>query len=593
MRTLVHVTHEAIIKVGGIGAVLQGLLTCRAYCEREQRSILIGPLFAHEGGRSRPLGPGGEVLYSSLESVAPHPVSQALDQVRRDYHVEIVYGHRSFDDPHGKNKVSPEVVLIDVSRMNVHHVNTFKRRLWEAYGLDSKLHEHSWEYDLYLKLAEPALAVLRALGAADPGDHCVIFAHEFMGLPTALAAAMDPGDVFRTVFHAHEVSAMRRIVEEHPGHDVTFYNALSRAMAEEHYLDDVFGSQDSYYRHALVKTSRHCDRIFSVGDHVTKELRFIGPEFANAKIETVYNGIPSEKITLDERITSEERLRDYAEALLGDRPDYVFSHVTRTAVSKGLWRDLFVLEHLERAFRQTGKTAVLFVLSTEVPPRRPDDVREMERWWDWPVAHREGGNDLSHGEALFYAGVQAFNTRARQIKVLFVNQFGFERAVCGRRMPADLQFADLRRGTHLEFGQSIYEPFGIAQLEPLTFGGICVPSSVCGCVGFVEDVTGGREVPNVVIARYDDYHVPGNDMKALLGLSREERSRHERAVAEQVARRILKVLPTSRAQADELLASGCELAEMMSWNIVADQFILPAVDAICEDRPTIRVAKPA
>ena len=39
-------------------------------------------------------------------------------------------------------------------------------------------------------------------------------------------------------------------------------------------------------------------------------------------------------------------------------------------------------------------------------------------------------------------------------------------------MPADMEFLDIRRGSDLEFGQSIYEPFGIAQVEPLTYGAI-------------------------------------------------------------------------------------------------------------------------
>ena len=47
MSTVVHVTHEAIQKVGGIGAVLQGFFTAKTYNEGVKRSILVGPL----GGR--------------------------------------------------------------------------------------------------------------------------------------------------------------------------------------------------------------------------------------------------------------------------------------------------------------------------------------------------------------------------------------------------------------------------------------------------------------------------------------------------------------------------------------------------------------
>ena len=43
------------------------------------------------------------------------------------------------------------------------------------------------------------------------------------------------------------------------------------------------------------------------------------------------------------------------EVIESERPDYIFSHVTRMALSKGMWRDLKVLWHLEKKFRQTGQ----------------------------------------------------------------------------------------------------------------------------------------------------------------------------------------------------------------------------------------------
>ena len=55
-------------------------------------------------------------------------------------------------------------MLIDVERMNLDKINTFKAGLWELFGIDSMRYEDSREYDLYVKLAQPALAVLRALG---------------------------------------------------------------------------------------------------------------------------------------------------------------------------------------------------------------------------------------------------------------------------------------------------------------------------------------------------------------------------------------------------------------------------------------------
>jgi hypothetical protein len=36
----------------------------------------------------------------------------------------------------------------------------------------------------------------------------------------------------------------------HPGHDTMFYNVLRSAMAQGLYVEDVFGSQAGYYKHA-------------------------------------------------------------------------------------------------------------------------------------------------------------------------------------------------------------------------------------------------------------------------------------------------------------------------------------------------------
>lgn len=582
MRTVAHVTHEAIQKFGGIGTVLEGLLTSAPYRQAGLRTILVGPLFPAPDGQH--LGPTGEVLYSSLDHVSCRKVGKALDRVGLHYHTPIVYGRRSFTSPDNGTTARPEVLLIDVSRMNLQRVDEFKWQLWESFGIDSTRYESAWEYDMYVRLATPAIAALKALETIDDDNECVVVAHEFFGMPTALAAIRDPSPRFRSIFYAHEVATMRRIVEEQPGHDVSFYNALSAAIRRGQYLTDVFGPQDGYYRHALVQTARHCHTIFAVGEAAAKELRFMGPEFADTDIRTTYNGIPSERIDLTQRRASRECLQDYAQTLLGDRPDYVFTHVGRMATSKGFWRDLRVLAQLETMFRREGLSAVLFVLSTELPGRRSADIHTMERTWHWPVAHREKEPDLSWGEAIFYQGVQEFNARARQIKVVFVNQFGWERRVCGERMPEEMEFIDIRRGSDVEFGQSVYEPFGIAHLEPLTYGAICVPSSVCGCVGFIQTVSGAEPTPNIVVADYCDWGEEQREPKAWLKLTRRQRERHEAHVAAAVAGRIFKNLPRDEQTMRSLMDGGYELACRMSWDVVARDYILPGIDDVCRDK---------
>ena len=394
-------------------------------------------------------------------------------------------------------------------------------------------------------------------------------------MPTALAGILDPHSHFHTVFYAHEVATIRRLVEEHQGHDTMFYNVMQRAHDEQLYVNDVFGNQAGYFKHALVEASKHCDHIYAVGDYVAEELRFLAPEFQNADIDIVYNGIPAYEITVADKRASKAKIQRYCETLLGYRPDYVFTHVTRLVPSKGLWRDLRVLAQMDQMLDERGQTAVFVLLSTEVSRRRDCDIRLMESTYGWPVAHREGWPDLSGGEADFYTAIQQFNARSRSIKAVFINQFGFDARSCGTRMPADVEFIDIRKGSDVEFGQSIYEPFGIAQLEPLTFGGICVFTGICGCAGFARDVTGGQPVPNIIVADYTRLvDAPTDGIEDLLQIGRDQRNRIEEIEGIRVAMEIIARLPESESDMANLIAEGYRLARNMSWDVVVRRYLL-------------------
>ncbi len=580
----VHVTHEAAGKIGGIGAVLHGLFTCPSYLDAIGRSILVSPLFTTEGPVETRLGEDGEVLYSSVDGLINPGYSNAFRRIESMYNVGIVYGRRTFVDAQTGTRSSPEVLLIDVRYMDLGMLNEFKRRLFEQFGIQSHLHEHLWEYDQYVRLAAPAIAALKALGAAD--ERTTVIAHEFMGMPTALAAILEPYCHFRTAFYAHEVATIRRIVEESSGHDTMFYNVLHQAHKNHLYVNDVFGNQSSYFKHALVEAAKHCDHIYAVGDYVADEMRFMAPEFEGADIDVVYNGIPAYEITLSDKLASKDKMQRYCQTLLGYRPDYVFTHVTRLVRSKGLWRDLLVLAEIDKMLRQQNQTAVFVLLSTEVSRRRSSDIYNMEAAYGWPVAHREGWPDLSGGEAHFYTAIQKFNARSRNVKILFLNQFGFDPRSCGGQMPGDIEFIDIRKGSDVEFGQSIYEPFGIAQLEPLTFGGICAVSSVCGCAGFVRDVTGGQPTRNVIIADYThliDY--PYKDMEDLMQIDRQTRDRIESAESLRVAHEVMERLPKSEADLQALIKSGYQLACNMSWDVVVRKYLLNDLRHILQRQP--------
>jgi hypothetical protein len=572
--TVVHITHEAAGKIGGIGAVLDGMLTSKSYQQEVDRTILISPLFNTEGDISMRLGEGGEVLYSSMDGLVRSNYMAAFRRIETTFNVEIVYGRRTFKDPMNGVISRPEILLIDITRMDGAPLNEFKGALFREFGIRSNMYEHLWEFEQYMRLAVPAIAALKAIGAAEPEKPTILVSHEFMGMPTALAGILDPYN-FKTVFYAHEVAPIRRIVEGHSGHDTMFYNVSRKAQKQDLYVNDVFPDQRSYFKYTLVDAARHCDNILAVGDCVVDELRFLSPEFRLADIDLTYNGIPAYQISLAEKYESRDKLRNYCKNLLGWKPDFVFTHVTRLVLSKGLWRDLRVLEHMDSRFRTLNLTGVLLVLSTETHRRRPQDIHRIETEYNWPVAHREGMPDLSGGEAAFYAGVQEFNARSRNIKVIFINQFGFDRASCGMRMPADMEFMDIRKGSDVEFGQSIYEPFGIAQLEPLTFGGICVPTSICGCAGFVKTVAGGEDVPNVIFADYTELNGDGGkDLEEMLKIDRSYRDAIEHKISEKVALEICARLPKNDQEFNSMLQTGYELARHMGWESVVSNYVL-------------------
>lgn len=230
----------------------------------------------------------------------------------------------------------------------------------------------------------------------------------------------------------------------------------------------------------------------------------------------------------------------------------------------------------------------MIVLSTEVAPRRSCDIYNMESSYNWPIAHREGWPDLSGGEAAFYTAVQEFNARSRNIKIIFINQFGFSRKSCGRRMAEDIEFTDIRRASDVEFGQSIYEPFGIAQLESLTFGGICILSSVCGCVGFVQDVMETKNLRNIIIADYTDLQGEHfTDIEDMLLIHHGLRDRIESSTSEKTAAQICERLAANQADTEQMLDSGYRLAEKMSWDVVMKNYLLTNLEKTLNNQQQI------
>jgi glycosyltransferase involved in cell wall biosynthesis len=573
------------------------MLGVRAYVDRVARTILVGPMdTGNVEEMARLVAPGNrlEIRYSSYHGVdeVGMLLSNRLHVIEGQYNVRILYGTRAFGD------ARHEVVLVEGRWIAPQWVNAYKGRLYDRFGIQSDRYEHDPEYAMHVNAAEPAYKALQAVlslgmhghqdaGAAS-GARRFIIAHEFMGLPLCYSATLhDPG-AYRTIFYGHEVTTVRPIVEFHPGHDTMFYNVLARAQEQGLYLETVFGDQSGFFKHGLIRpAAANCDRIFAVGDQVVAEMRFLGLDWAGTNIDLVYNGVPSDEISLDDKKASRNRLQQYCLNLLGYRPDYVFTHVTRFIPSKGLWRDLRVMEHLDGLLAERGQRAVLFVLSSVIPVGRPPKaVMAMEAAYGWPAYHREATihvddmdvPDLVAHEIPFHRAIEAFNRTARASRVVLVNQYGWSRDRCGWQMPADMEFMDIRYGSDLEFGQSVYEPFGIAQLEPLSFGALCVVSNVCGCVGFLRQA-GGQDIPNVIVANYvaDRTGQGSRSLQGALAIDQAYRDQIEAAQAGEVAQQIVDRLPQDDAEAQQLLEKGFAISQKMSWQVVVEEYLLPGL----------------
>lgn len=586
--TIAHVTHEAVEKIGGIGTVLEGLITSPVYRRAVKRSILVGPLhdWSPPGDPVARIGAHGlRVRYSGPDRMDPEGLGARLRPIELAFNAPMVLGVREYaHEIDTSRRADADVLLIDVAAIDKRRLGEFKHLLFERYGLDCGRYEHDWGFEEYCRLALPAWHALMAL--IPPEDlPAVLISHEFMGMCAALHAALDPLRRVRTVFHAHECSTARAIVESHPGHDAAFYPAMRRAMRQGRHVADVFGDQMHNPRHALISLVHNLDFTLAVGDETANEMRFLSAQTARADIRVCYNGAPSERIDEPARRRSRALVDEWAKNAFGFTPDYLFTHVTRPVISKGLWRDLAMCAAMEQRIKDEGKRALYVLLTCGARPRTLDDVRAMRARYGWPNEHQEGYPDVTGPETEPWRTIRIYNNPGRPgsgaVHAALVNQFGFSRETLGDDAPQGVSLADLRRAADVEFGMSIYEPFGIAQLEPLHAGGICVVSSVCGCAGFARMALkeSGRKEGSfgpLVIADYTA-HSNGESER----MTQAERDAHENVVSNAAAMRVFERLARTSEQRAALTEAGGALAARLGWDRVCEEMFLPAMrDAV-------------
>jgi hypothetical protein len=265
----------------------------------------------------------------------------------------------------------------------------------------------------------------------------------------------------------------------------------------------------------------------------------------------------------------------------------IFTGVMRCELSKAPWRNLGLLRRL--AERREDLSAAFLWLSAPKPRPTRDLV---ERWADgyrWPLEHRPApAGDLRPDEVALWRSADELNQAfAGRCAMLYVNQFGWSKEVLGALDPGASTFADLRSATDVEVGLSIYEPFGIAPLEPYSAGAVCVLSDACGCAQYLTTL--GLD-QTVVIGRFTSHSVPPEEVTAevLRGL--------EQRVYDQVLDEVLRRLgfagggrDVPRARIQDFAAhwrehreprarAAQEAAARLSWAAALQDHLLPAIE---------------
>ncbi len=566
MKIAVHITHEAMKKVGGIGAVLSGVCTTKAYKTFFDKTLFYGPLWGSRSEIYTNIEKTGEILLSTLDNYDKNHYKEFFDGVKQKYNIDIIYGKRKLIDESDASKTNiVDVILIKTASMKQEGVVKFKFKLWEKFGIQSDLYEHDWDYEQYLRIAIPFLEILDKLYGA--GGNYYDFAHEYMGVPSALSVVSQKQH--KTIFVAHEVSPVRSLVEKSSGHDISFYNILSEEHGKRTF-EEVFGSQKQNPRNELIEQAVNFDSIFAVSDLIKEEYLFLVPDTPLKKIKTVYNGLSVQNISADQKKQSRELINTYIDKLLGFKPDVVFTHVTRLVMSKGLWRDIALLHYLDEIFHSKNLKGVYVLLSTFVAAGRPaEDVLRMEKEYGWPVNHRYGWPDIMGLEAEIYDYLQIFNKKSKAIKALFINQFGFNREKCGTRVPENAHFVDLRIASDAELGFSIYEPFGIAQLETIPFGGTALLSSSCGSVSLLDEVFKNAEFKPYYVL---DFVSEGRGIKHL---TIEKRTEIERELFKEHAQSIFETLPVTEEKRKKYLKNTLLYSPRLGWENIVKTYLLP------------------
>ncbi len=491
----------------------------------------------------------------------------------------MVYGKRIVISEFNPSKsATVDTLLVDITKMKKEIVDFYKYLFWERFDLASDQYENEWDYEQYFRLGICYFDLLKVL--YPEAKFIYHFSHEYMGVPSLLALEFNPDfkpEKNIRIFYAHEIAPVRRIIENHPGYDISFYNLLEKAKEEKRSLEEIFGSQMDWYRTALVKLTQRFDKIFAVGDLVLEEYKFLCPEIDPKKLKIVYNGLPIDSVSFEEVRRSREKFFKSLSRRGYEKIDLIFSHVCRLVKSKGIWRDLKLLYFLDFFLEKTGLRGIFFLLSTQIPKgREPELVERMVKEYNWPFEHRIGWPDLIGYEIEINELVERFNSHAKSLKAIFINQFGISKRKCGIDFPEEITTKELKIASDVELGFSIYEPFGISHIEVLPSGGLSLLSTSCGVYYILERIFKEDFKPYFGV----NFINIAKDLpeELLLSINPSTREVLEELVLAREARAIFEKLPKNEKERRKIYEKVQSYLSLLKWETIVENFLIPALE---------------
>ncbi|MBI2301879.1 MAG: hypothetical protein HYU66_23495 [Armatimonadetes bacterium] len=449
-----------------------------------------------------------------------------------------------------------------------------------------------------------ARAVLAELAPANGGydpEQVALFAHDWLGVPLFWAMRAAGDRVGQSVYFAHEARIFRLLAEGslhderdvlravcHPeGHDASLYRYLARALAEGWDLETMFpggGGFRGVFHHVINRQARRFDSIVAVGPLVRDELEVVLRPEPHPPVALCPNGVPSHTADVADVEAGRERLVAMAERHAGFRPLVIFTGAMRCELSKAPWRNVGLFRRF--AERCPELPALLIWLSAPKPWPTGEQVKRWAREYGWPLAHRpaSAGGDLRSDEEALGRAVADLNHRfAGQAALWYVNQFGWSRELLGALDPGDVTFADLRSAGDVELGLSVYEPFGIAPLEPFASGAVCVLSDACGSARWMEEL-GLAE--HVVVAGFGRHDRDPAEVDAAV-LREIETHVYDQVIDELVVRLGFADGVPARAQSRKAawrraraarIAAAQAVVDRLSWRAAVEEALLPALE---------------